>query len=60
MRRNDYGKIINLGSTTMLSGLSHRLHYVTCKGAIAAMTRSMARELGAVRHPGEYRWRPDW
>ena len=46
MRRNNYGKIINLGSTTMLSGLSHRLHYVTCKGAIAAMTRSMARELG--------------
>jgi NAD(P)-dependent dehydrogenase (short-subunit alcohol dehydrogenase family) len=47
MRRNTYGKIINLSSTTMLSGLSHRLHYVTTKGAIAAMTRSMARELGA-------------
>jgi NAD(P)-dependent dehydrogenase (short-subunit alcohol dehydrogenase family) len=47
MRRNAYGKIINLSSTTMLSGLSHRLHYVTTKGAIAAMTRSMARELGA-------------
>jgi len=46
MRRNAYGKIINLSSTTMLSGLSHRLHYVTRKGAIAAMTRSMARELG--------------
>jgi NAD(P)-dependent dehydrogenase (short-subunit alcohol dehydrogenase family) len=46
MRRNAYGKIVNLSSTTMLSGLSHRLHYVTTKGAIAAMTRSMARELG--------------
>jgi NAD(P)-dependent dehydrogenase (short-subunit alcohol dehydrogenase family) len=46
MRRNGYGKIINLSSTTMLSGLSHRLHYVTTKGAITAMTRSMARELG--------------
>jgi NAD(P)-dependent dehydrogenase (short-subunit alcohol dehydrogenase family) len=46
MRRHNYGKIINLSSTTMLSGLSHRLHYVTTKGAIAAMTRSMARELG--------------
>jgi NAD(P)-dependent dehydrogenase (short-subunit alcohol dehydrogenase family) len=46
MRRNHYGKIINLSSTTMLSGLSHRLHYVASKGAIAAMTRSMARELG--------------
>ena len=46
MRRNGYGKIINLGATTRLSGLSHRLHYVTSKGAIAAMTRSLARELG--------------
>jgi len=46
MRRNNYGKIINLSSTTMLSGLSHRLHYVTSKGAITAMTRAMARELG--------------
>ena len=47
MRRNNYGKIVNLSSTTMVSGLSHRLHYVTSKGAITAMTRSMARELGA-------------
>jgi NAD(P)-dependent dehydrogenase (short-subunit alcohol dehydrogenase family) len=39
MRRNNYGKIINLSSTTMLSGLSHRLHYVTTKGAIAAIAR---------------------
>jgi len=46
MRRNSYGKIINLSSTTMVSGLSHRLHYVTGKGAITAMTRAMARELG--------------
>ena len=46
MRRNNYGKIINLSSTTMVSGLSHRLHYVTSKGAITAMTRSLARELG--------------
>jgi NAD(P)-dependent dehydrogenase (short-subunit alcohol dehydrogenase family) len=35
MRRNNYGKIINLSSTTILTGLSHRLHYVTAKGAIA-------------------------
>jgi NAD(P)-dependent dehydrogenase (short-subunit alcohol dehydrogenase family) len=30
----------------MVSGLPNRLHYVTAKGAILAMTRSMARELG--------------
>jgi NAD(P)-dependent dehydrogenase (short-subunit alcohol dehydrogenase family) len=46
MRRNGYGKIINVGSSTMVSGLPNRLHYVTAKGAILAMTRSMARELG--------------
>lgn len=46
MRRNKYGKIINISSTTIQSGLSHRLHYVTTKGAIAVMTRSMAKELG--------------
>jgi NAD(P)-dependent dehydrogenase (short-subunit alcohol dehydrogenase family) len=46
MRRNGYGKIINVGSSTMISGLPNRLHYVTAKGAILAMTRSMARELG--------------
>jgi NAD(P)-dependent dehydrogenase (short-subunit alcohol dehydrogenase family) len=46
MRRNGYGKIINVGSTTMMFGLTHRIHYVTAKGAILAMTRSLARELG--------------
>lgn len=46
MRAQKYGKIINIGSTTMIEGLTHRLHYVTAKGAILAMTRALARELG--------------
>jgi NAD(P)-dependent dehydrogenase (short-subunit alcohol dehydrogenase family) len=46
MRKQKYGKIINLGSTTMMTGLTHRLHYVSAKGAILAMTRSLAAELG--------------
>lgn len=46
MRRQSYGKIINVGSTTMVDGLPNRLHYVTAKGAILAMTRALARELG--------------
>jgi NAD(P)-dependent dehydrogenase (short-subunit alcohol dehydrogenase family) len=46
MKKNGYGKIINVGSSTMLSALPHRLHYVTSKGAILAMTRAMAKELG--------------
>ena len=47
MRTQRYGKIVNVGSTTMVSGLPNRLHYVTAKGAILAMTRAMATELGA-------------
>ena len=46
MRRNNYGKIVNVGSTTMVTGLPDRLHYVTAKGAILAMTRALATELG--------------
>jgi NAD(P)-dependent dehydrogenase (short-subunit alcohol dehydrogenase family) len=46
MKKAGYGKIINIGSTTMIVGLPNRLHYTTAKGAIQAMTRSMARELG--------------
>jgi len=46
MRAQKYGKIINIGSATIYSGLPNRLHYVSAKGAIHAMTRSLARELG--------------
>lgn len=46
MRANGYGKIINVASTTVNAGQPLLLHYVTSKGAIIAMTRSMARELG--------------
>jgi len=47
MRRQGYGKIVNVGSATMFSGLPNRLHYVTAKGAIYAMTRALAVELGS-------------
>jgi len=46
MRRQKYGKVINIGSATIYSGLPNRLHYVSGKGAIHVMTRSLARELG--------------
>jgi NAD(P)-dependent dehydrogenase (short-subunit alcohol dehydrogenase family) len=53
MRRNNYGKIINLSSTTMLSGLSHRLHYVHQRRHRRddALDGARARRL---RHPGEF------
>jgi len=46
MRRRGYGKIINIASGTVFKGTPMMLHYVTSKGAIVAMTRCLARELG--------------
>jgi NAD(P)-dependent dehydrogenase (short-subunit alcohol dehydrogenase family) len=46
MRRQRYGKIINIASGTVFKGVPMMLHYVATKGAIIAMTRSMANELG--------------
>lgn len=40
------GRIVNLASDTALWGAPKLLHYVGSKGAIIAMTRSLARELG--------------
>lgn len=46
MRRQGYGKIINIASGTVFKGTPMMLHYVSSKGAVVAMTRAMARELG--------------
>jgi NAD(P)-dependent dehydrogenase (short-subunit alcohol dehydrogenase family) len=46
MRRQNYGKIVNIASGTVFKGVPMMLHYVATKGAIIAMTRSMANELG--------------
>jgi NAD(P)-dependent dehydrogenase (short-subunit alcohol dehydrogenase family) len=39
--------VVNLASDTALWGAPKLLHYVSSKGAVIAMTRSLARELGA-------------
>jgi 3-oxoacyl-[acyl-carrier protein] reductase len=45
MRRQGYGKIINISSDTIWMGVPLFLHYVTSKGAVFAFTRALAREL---------------
>ena len=46
LRNSGNGKIVNLASDTALWGAPRLMHYVASKGAVIAMTRSMARELG--------------
>lgn len=46
MRRREAGSIINISSSTVLSGRPHYLHYVTSKAGVIGLTRAMARELG--------------
>ena len=41
-----WGRIVNVSSTTVLTGAANYLHYITSKSAMIAMTRSMSRELG--------------
>lgn len=47
MRSAGSGKIVNISSTVILKGTPNFLHYVASKGAVWAMTRSLARENGA-------------
>lgn len=46
LRASGNGKIVNVASDTALWGAPRLLHYVASKGAVIAMTRSLARELG--------------
>ena len=46
MKKQGYGKIVNISSNTIQLGNPNLLHYVTSKGAVATMTRCLARELG--------------
>ena len=47
MRRAKWGRIINVGSGAVRLGRPNYLHYIACKAALAGMSLSMARELGA-------------
>jgi NAD(P)-dependent dehydrogenase (short-subunit alcohol dehydrogenase family) len=46
MRARGGGRIVNVASAIAAKGTPGLLHYVTSKGAVIAMTRALARELG--------------
>lgn len=46
MREHGGGRIVNISSGTPFRGVPFVLHYVTSKGAIVALTRALAKELG--------------
>ncbi|MBI4493369.1 MAG: glucose 1-dehydrogenase [Chloroflexi bacterium] len=46
LRASGHGRIINITSDTVFSGMPNFLHYVTTKGAVIAFTRALAREVG--------------
>ena len=46
MKAQKYGKIVNIATGRFFQGVPNFLHYDASKGAVIAMTRGMARELG--------------
>ncbi|NIM96998.1 MAG: glucose 1-dehydrogenase [candidate division Zixibacteria bacterium] len=46
MRKNKEGRIINISSGTPFKGIPFLLHYTTSKGAVVALTRALAKEVG--------------
>jgi len=46
MQKQQFGRIINISSGVIFMGRQDYLHYVASKGAVFAMTRAMAKELG--------------
>ena len=45
MKKNNYGRIINMASALGLVGLANRTPYATSKGAVVQMTRALGLEL---------------
>ena len=46
MKAQEYGKVINLTSSTFFEGVPGFIHYTTSKGGVIGFTRSIGRELG--------------
>ncbi len=46
MKKQQYGRIINMSSSSFMAGVPNFSHYVATKGAVIGMARSLASELG--------------
>jgi pyridoxal 4-dehydrogenase len=46
MRKNDYGRIVNIASNTVVAGTPNMAAYVAAKGGVFGFTRALATELG--------------
>jgi len=46
MKQQGYGRIVNIASATVHGGVPFFAHYTASKGAVIAITRSIAREVG--------------
>lgn len=46
MRVNEYGRIVNICSNSIIAGTPNMAHYEASKGGVFALTRAMATELG--------------
>ena len=49
MRKNNYGRIVNFGSNSILAGTPNMAHYVATKGGVLTFGRALATELGAYK-----------
>jgi len=47
MRESRSGSIVNIASVVAVAGQPGYLHYVATKGAVLAMTKGLAKEMGA-------------
>jgi NAD(P)-dependent dehydrogenase (short-subunit alcohol dehydrogenase family) len=47
MRARNAGRVVNIASGTPFKGVPFLLHYVASKGAVVAITRALAKELGS-------------
>jgi pyridoxal 4-dehydrogenase len=49
MRKNNYGRIVNFSSNSILAGTPNMAHYVATKGGVFSFTRALATELGGYK-----------